>query len=232
MGITATTAGTGYGCQSPAITPTIWVTASNAASSVITTSDSNVVHATQSIRCTSLGELHTFDEILAGDVVTNGNGIQTIPASGDSTGYNFTGSMAVKRPTCVCTTLHSFYGRASNDTSVTMHKITFEDGFVFECGAKLSFLSIDSTGVIIKSADALSGGDQVIKCGYPGQGEQPIQSNCTRVITNATITTTGRFINAVSTHWPQALFDNSEVRGVIMLENGVYVIWIPNGGSY
>jgi len=231
-----TTNGSGFGCVSPATSGAsgegIWVTTCNAASQAMTTSDTKVIHSTTKIRCGADGRLNTFDSILNGSVVTNGNGSQTIPGSGTSTGYNFTGSVAVKRPTCVCTTMHGFYGRAKFNSAVSMKRITFEDGYVFECGNKISFMSINGSGVIVKSADALAGGDQIIKCSYPGGGEQPVQSGCTKVISVAGISTTGRFINAVSTLWPQSEYATSEVRGAVMLENGVYALWIPNGGSY
>lgn len=236
MAISATTAASGYGCMSPAMSGisggNLWVTASNAASQAMTTSDTKVILSSTQIRCSEDGALFTFDDILSGDVVTNGNGVVTIPGSGTSTGYNFTGSVAVKRPTCVCTSMHSFYGRAKNNSAISMRKIIFEDGYTIDVGNKLSFLSIDATGIVVKTADALVAGDQVITCGYPGGGEQPLQSGCVKVTSNAVTTNTGKFINAVSTLWPQSEYPTSEIRGVVMLENGVYLFWIPNGGSY
>jgi len=210
-----------FGCQSPAETETLYVTRFNASSSAMNATSTNaVLHSTQSIRCSDDGEIHTFDSILLGSVVTN------------VTGKDFTGSLAVKRPTCTCTAMHKFHGQAKFGAAINMRRITFEDGYSVDCGEKLCFISINGDGIIAKTADSLAAGDQIIKCGYPGAGEQPIASDCTRVITNTAISTTGRFIGSVSTHWPQAAFPSSEVRGCLMLENGVYVMWIPNGGSY
>ena len=198
----------------------------------MTTTDDYAILSSTKIRCSAEGSLATFDQILAGEVVLNGNGVQVIPSSGDSTGYNFTGSVAVKRPTCLCTTMHSFYGRAKHSSAVAMKKITFSDGFEFKCGSKIQFVSLDYYGIKIYPADALTVGKQIIKCSYPGQGEQPVQSGCVSVAAISTVNETGKFINAVSTHWPQEEWASSEVRGCVMLENGVYALWIPDGGSY
>jgi hypothetical protein len=197
-----------------------------------------------SFRATSNGDLHTFDDLLLNSAY-NQNGSVTIPSSGNTSGYDWSGSVDVKRPSCECTRLYKFYGRhigTAPGHSVTMKSITFEDGYSVELGVQVAFLRIDNNGLSFIKANSLSVGDQIVKCGYPGSGRGQVGSSCTLITALSNVNRAGQFVRGIETYWPQDQdgsgttfspdLSSSEIRGVLQLENGVYIFFIPNGGDY
>ena len=242
MAIQSTQGSAAYGCVSPVIGVSTFVTEANAASGGInTTSNSTVLHSSMSFRATSNGDLHTFDDLLLNSAY-NQNGSVTIPSSGNTSGYDWSGSVDVKRPSCECTRLYKFYGSVSDNSTVSMRSITFEDGYSVEVGFLVAFLRIDNNGLSFIKAHNLSVGDQIVKCGYPGSGQGQVGSSCTLITAKSSVYRTGKFVQALETYWPQDQdgsgttfspdLSSSEIRGVLQLENGVYIFFIPNGGDY
>ena len=222
----------GQPCASPATTTGLWVTIANVSSSALNTTDEHtIMHSSMSFRATDNGALYTGDGLLA-NTMLNGNGAISIPGSGDSTGHNYTGSISVKRPTCVCTQLTSFAGQAKFTSTYPMRYLKFDDGYEVELGKKICLLIVRTDGVGFKKVNTVSVGDTIVKCAYPGSGQQQVQSSCTTVVAASNVNRSGKFISAITTTWPQNEFATSEVRGSLMLENGVYVNFVPNGGSY
>ncbi len=228
----------GQPCASPATTQGLWETIANLSSSAMTVADEHTpMYASMSFRATDNGSLYTGNQILANPML-NGSGVITIPGSGTSAllpaaGSGYTGSISVKRPTCTCTQLTSFAGYAKfTGTGFPMRYLKFDDGYEVELGKKICLLVVRTDGVGFKKVNTVSVGDTVIKCAYPGPGQQQVQSSCTTVVAASNKTRFGQFITGVQTTWPQNEFPSSEVIGSLMLENGVYVNFIPNGGSY
>tara|TARA_Y100000356_G_C11128030_1_gene218449 strand:- start:269 stop:610 length:342 start_codon:yes stop_codon:yes gene_type:complete len=113
-----------------------------------------------------------------------------------------------------------------------MRYLKFDDGYEVELGKKICLLIVRTDGVGFKKVNTVSVGDTIVKCAYPGSGQQQVQSSCTTVVAASNVNRSGKFISAITTTWPQNEFATSEVRGSLMLENGVYVNFVPNGGSY
>ena len=108
MGLSGGPVAVGQPCVSPAITEAVWVTRANTSSSVFFgyTDEHTIMHSSMSFRATDNGSLFSGDSLLANPML-NGNGVVSIPSSGNGTmGKVFTGSVSVKRPSCICTQLH------------------------------------------------------------------------------------------------------------------------------
>lgn len=243
MAIQSTQGSAAYGCVSPVIGVSTFVTKANAASGGInTTSNSTVLHSSMSFRATSNGDLHTFDDLLLNSAY-NQNGSVTIPSSGNTSGYDWSGSVDVKRPSCECTRLYKFRGAYRATAISYMIAITFEDGYSIEVGRDVHLLRIDNNGLSFIHANSLSVGDQIVKCGYPGSGRGQVGSSCTLITAKSSVVRNNiKIVQALETYWPQDQdgsgttfspdLSSSEIRGVLQLENGVYIFFIPNGGDY
>ena len=247
MAIQSTQGSAAYGCVSPVIGVSTFVTKANAASyGASTISNNTALYSSMSFRATSNGDLHTFDDLLLNSAY-NLNGSVTIPSSGaNDNGYDWSGSIDVKRPSCECTRLYKFYGRhigTAPGHSITMKSITFEDGYSVELGVQVAFLRIDNNGLSFIKANSLSVGDQIVKCGYPGSGRGQVGSSCTLITAKSSVVRNNiKIVQALETYWPQDQdgsgttfspdLSSSEIRGVLQLENGVYIFFIPNGGDY
>ena len=221
----------GGGCVSPVNNAALLVTKANATSYTPTGAPviDTLIPADTIIRCTDEGILKTLQEI----VTENGG---SIPSSG-ATNTNTPG-VKVKRPNCECTNLSKI--KLYNNTSFTgasaglFRTITFSDGYSVSLGNKWQMLKVGTAGLEFKQINSgnLVANDYVVACQSYGK-TQDISSGCLK-ITNKVNTdiASGMYAYQPETDYPQNSFGTSEMIAAIMLENGVYIFSIPNGGSY
>ena len=226
---TTNTGGTPVQCMSPALTSGLWVTNINAGS---------VAHGSGSMfifnHSITSGTTQSYSEV---NFRAYGDGRLTNfwEQGGSVIGSTYLSDVDVKRPNCACTKLTEF-------TSSYLHEgfvyfITFEDGYTLRAGPSMSVL-VPGSGLHPKTIEDLQVGDLVCKCGNTGRTNE-VFSDCVTVTKKQTHglfnnTLTGSITHNITTTWPQdnEKFASSECRACFMVENGVYVLAIPNGGSY
>jgi len=233
------------GCVSPANTSALLVTKANASSVTGWNSISyldpvtaggggfvlNYIPIDRNIRMTNNGILKTLATVQSDNGVadpTSGAGNQSLVTCN---AYQ----CDVKRPNCECTTLDSFYVYKSDaiNSAGWVKELTFSDGYVIELGLMVEVLRIGANGLEFISVGGLSVDDWVCSCQSPGRTSD-ITTGCTQItgITTAVIQSDTVFAALPYTSWPQDKFPTSEIRASIMLENGVYLFMIPDGGTY
>lgn len=165
-------------------------------------------------------------------------------ALGGSTLGSKTMSVDIKRPNCACTSLTEFTSSYLNEGFA--YFITFEDGYVLRAGPSMSVLvpiqyctaTECVSKVIPKTLEDLQIGDLVCKCGNTGTTNE-VSQDCVLVsgkqawgLFDANLTAS--ITHNIKTSFPQDHpdFTTSECTACFMVENGIYVLAIPNGGSY
>jgi len=220
----------GGGCVSPVNNTALLVTKANSVSTAVSTATyDQLIPASTKIRCTDEGVLKTFQEI----VTENGG---SIPSSGN-TNTNTPG-VKVKRPNCECTNL-SKIKLFNNNVNVTpsnpnqIWNCTFSDGYSVQLGSYWQFLIVSTLGLKFVPLIAATTNDFVVACQSYGK-TQDISSGCLQLSSKSATSLTSGTIYAYQpeTDYPQNSFGTSEMIAAIMLENGVYIFSIPNGGSY
>ena len=221
----------GGGCVSPANNSALLVTKANAASfspniAVIDTA----ISADTTIRCTNQGELKTFRQIFLDDGAT-------LPSSGLTAGT--TPNIKVKRPNCECTDLTAFRIWHNSSTLLSslnyFYRFTFSDGYSVNLGQKWKLLKVGTAGLEFKQVNSanLAANDYVVACQSYGKTTD-VSTGCLEIVSKVSVNMVGGqyFAYQPETSYPQDSFGTSEMRAAIMLENGVYIFSIPNGGSY
>ena len=230
------------GCVSPACTSALLVTQANSDSITdslsidtldsITSGGGGMIQASipidKNIRMTNNGILKTLA------TVQSDNGVSD-PAAGPTNQSLVTCNAYqcdVKRPNCECTTLDSFYVYKSNalGTNGWVRQITFSDGYVINLGLAVQCLKIGASGLEFAPPAA---GEWVTSCQSPGRTSD-ITTGCIRVadVTNIELARGTVMATLPTTPWPKDKFTSSEIRGTLMLENGVYIFFIPDDGTY
>ena len=111
---------------------------------------------------------------------------------------------------------------------------------LYGIGNAVQFLTMapneDQTETIVttRRADELKPGDLVLKCTNT-EATMQTGTDCLRVTATGSASAYGgsrKFAHSIETDWPQNQFPDSKVRGTMMLENGVYILFTPNGGQY
>ena len=220
----------GNGCQSPANNTGLLVTIANAASAGAgdyNTNTRSYINQNTKIRCTEEGELKTILKIISQAGVT-------LPSGGGSANVNC--SIKVKRPNCECTVLETFRCKhlSSGTATSNVQSLTFDDGYQLNLGKFYYLLKIGSGGLEFATVDSLSANDYVVSCQSHGRTSD-ISSGCTKITAkggSVTVSAGETFFCRPVTSYPQDTFSTSEIRSAIMLENGVYIFTIPNGGDY
>lgn len=220
----------GGGCQSPGNTTGLLVTTANAASAGAgdySTNTRSYINQNTKIRCTEEGELKTVLEIISQAGVT-------LPSGGGSANVNC--NIKVKRPNCECTVLETFRCKhlSSGTATSNVQSLTFDDGYQINLGKLYYLLKIGSSGLEFANVDSLSANDYVVSCQSYGRTAD-ISTGCTKITTkggSVTLSSGETFFCRPVTSYPQDTFATSEIRSAIMLENGVYIFTIPDGGSY
>jgi hypothetical protein len=220
----------GNGCQSPANTTGLLVTIANAASAGATDYNTNTrsyINQNTKIRCTEEGELKTVLEIISQAGVT-------LPSGGGSVNVNC--GIKVKRPNCECTVLETFSCKhlTSGTATSNVQSLTFDDGYQINLGKLYYLLKIGSSGLEFATVDSLSTNDYVVSCQSPGRTSD-ISSGCTKITAkggSVTVSAGETFFCRPVTSYPQDTFTTSEIRSAMMLENGIYIFTIPDGGAY
>lgn len=234
-------------CTTATIDPQMWVTESalytQSYGSTYTYGFESAIPGTQAFRCFDDGRMLSFNEILTstGQSLPSNNTYKLWENDGSNGETIPFGGLKVKRPNCVCTQLKRFVlHRRSNLSSGNMKKITFEDGYEpLFLGRKLMVLSSrqapDHSSSIpsFRTVDELEPGDFVLKCTNT-EATMRTGTDCLVVEATASVSPSGYqyYAVALETTWPQDQWSNSSVRGVIMLENGIYVATNPAGGSF
>jgi len=220
----------GNGCQSPANNTSLLVTTANAASAGAghyNTNTRSYLNQDARIRCTDEGELKTVLSIISRTGVTlpTGGALKTVDSS-----------IKIKRPNCECTTLETFKCKhlTSGASTSNVQSLTFDNGYQINLGKSYYLLKIGTSGLEFALVSALNVGDYVVSCQSPGRTTD-ISTGCTKITAKAgsvTLSAGETFLCRPETSYPQDEFSTSEIRSAIMLENGVYIFTIPNGGDY
>jgi len=232
---------TSTGCVSPANTSALLVDKATTAQQAnvfsityldtITTAGGGMILSSipldKNIRMTNNGILKTLA------TVQSDNGVADPPAGAGNQSLVTCNAYQcdVKRPNCECTTLDSFYVYKSDDeNSSWVNKLTFSDGYEIQLGVAITFLKIGHSGI---EFSAPSVGDWVCTCQSPGRTSD-ITTGCIQIIAKSNPTIPQNYVQAAlpTTSWPQDKFASSPIRGAFMLENGVYIFFIPAGGTY
>ena len=243
-------AGAPGGCVSPANTSNLLVTKANAVnlpSAYTDISEGSGSHAVtyfpldKNIRVlgqSGYGVLKTIGQIQAEAGIAN-------PSSdaGLLVTLGSTPGVKVKRPNCECTMFNSFrvwnhanYIPADEGPAVSsndwVNTYTFEDGYTISLGIGWYFLKV-SNGLNFKNGMQISTGNYVACCMSNGNTTD-ISSGCARITDKIPFNISASTLGAshFSTSYPKDSYSTSEIRAAIMLENGVYVFQIPNGGTY
>ena len=83
-----------------------------------------------------------------------------------------------------------------------------------------------------RTVDELEPGDFVLKCTNT-EATMRTGTDCVTVVATGSVTLTNmNYVHSIQTGWPQNTWANSTVRGIMMLENGVYICTNPAGGNY
>ena len=227
------------GCISPANTSALLVTKANANSlgsfmsiSYLDTGANFMIVASipidAKIRMTNNGILKTLATVQSDNGVadpTSGAGNQVLVTCN---AYQ----CDVKRPNCECTTLDSFYVFKNNapGTMGFVRTVTFSDGYSINLGLGIQMLVIGATGLEFKQPAA---NDWVCSCQSPGRTSD-ITTGCIQVssVTNIVLPINTVMAALPTTSWPKDKFASSEMKCALMLENGVYIFFIPDGGTY
>ena len=222
----------GLGCQSPVNTSALWVTAANAVSLDASgagsyNADNKSFIEDKNIRCTSEGVLKKFTEIHQDDVVS----LPSANAKNTSTP-----NIDVKRPNCECCKLTdlTIKHQQTTATPANVYRITFADGYEIKLGKFIFVLKIGTSGLEFSKVEDLTTNDYVVKCAS-ADNTSNISSGCVKVTgaANSVSVSAGEyFVTEPETDWPQSEFSTSEIRSALMLENGVYIFTIPDGGEY
>jgi len=222
----------GLGCQSPAITSILFVTAANAVSLDASgagsyNADNKSFIEDKKIRCTSEGVLKKFTQIHQDD------GVSLPSANAKNTS---TPNIDVKRPNCTCAKLTdlTIKHQQASATPSNVYSITFADGYSIKLGKYIFLLKIGTSGLEFSKVEDLTTNDYIAKCATPGRTDE-ISAGCvkiTSISSNASVDAGEYFVTEPETDWPQSQFPTSEIRCSLMLENGVYIFTIPDGGEY
>tara|TARA_R110001592_G_scaffold41308_1_gene134827 strand:- start:3991 stop:4689 length:699 start_codon:yes stop_codon:yes gene_type:complete len=220
----------GNGCQSPANNSALLVTLANGSSAGATDYNTNTrtyLKSNTRIRCTDEGELKTLLSIISRSGVTlpTGGSLVTVDSN-----------IKIKRPNCECTILETFKCKhtTSGTSTSNINSLGFSDGYNINLGRLYYLLKIGTSGLEFTTAEDLVVGEFVASCQSPGRTTD-ISSGCTKITSKsqtATIDTGETFFCRPETSYPQDEFPTSEIRSAIMLENGVYIFTIPDGGDY
>ena len=158
------------------------------------------------------------------------------------------GGLSVKRAGCYCTELTKFKVHNQGSGMMTFRTIEFEDGYKLDgvgsaqskkfLGEEICLLVVRPNEEQTKSIPSLMAvkdvepGDLVLKCtNITNTNEKG--HDCVKVTATGSFTDNNiKYVHSWETKWPQEEWSNSSVRGCLMLENGVYVVANPQGGSY